>query len=90
LRYNLKKEFFNKGFSNEVLADSTSNYKVDNLVQKKETITINNHNYIIYTRKIKFIEENNMFLNYNLIVILYVVTSIVSFFITNKGNTDEG
>jgi hypothetical protein len=90
LKYNSKKEFFSKNFSNKILIDSTTNYKVDNLVQKKEIILIGGHNYIIYTRKIRFIEENNMFSNYNLIVILYVVVSIISFFITNKGKTDEG
>jgi hypothetical protein len=81
---------FNKLFSNKIVADKTDNFRVDGLVQKKQELQINNQKYIIYTRNINFIENSNIFLNYNLIIIFYIAVSIIGFFITSGIKENEG
>ncbi|MDR1498982.1 MAG: hypothetical protein LBS34_01700 [Rickettsiales bacterium] len=90
LSFNSKKEMFNKLFSNKIVADKTDNFRVDGLVQKKQELQINNQKYIIYTRNINFIENSNIFLNYNLIIIFYIAVSIIGFFITSGIKENEG
>lgn len=83
---NMKKELFYNISINRANILTTEKYykKVDSSIEKKEIFSDGGQKFIIYTRNLAFIENNNIFLNYNLLIILYVSVVIVVFFITNK------
>lgn len=87
---NSKKNLFGNNINkNTIITTEKYYYKKNNILEKKEIINNKNEHYTIYTRNIPFIEKNNIFLNYNLIIILYITITIVSFFMTNNKRKDE-
>ncbi len=83
---NKKKDLFNNISINKTNILATNKYykKTKDSLEKKEIFNINEQKFIVFTRNIAFIEKNNIFLNYNLLIILYISIVIVVFFITNK------
>ncbi len=86
---NKKKNLFNNISINKtnILTTNKLYKKTSNGLEQKEILDINGQKFIVFTRNIVFIENNNIFLNYNLLIILYISVIIVVFFITNKKNT---
>lgn len=85
LLLNVKKDRFKiKNIDVNTLTTTKLYTKKNSEIQKKEIYTSDGHKYIIYTRNLDFIEKNDIFSNYNLLIILYISTMIVMFFITSR------
>ena len=91
--YSLNKDkslFFNQKLNNSVIISENNDYYSDyNGKQKKNEIQIDNTKYIIYNRKLNFIENNYFFKHYNLMILLYVVILVVTFIINNAAKDER-
>ena len=87
---NVKKDRFKIKNDNYNILTNVKLYEKDknNNIQKKEIFINEDYKYIVYSRNLEFIEKNKIFSNYNLLILLYISTMIVMFFITNKKNRD--
>ena len=87
--YSLNKNrnlFYNTTISNKSIVTDKNYYYKDSKEQNKQEkkeIKIDNINYVVYNRKLDFIENNYFLKHYNLIVLFYVILLVTTFIINN-------
>lgn len=63
--------------------------KEEDKLQHINIIDSNDIKYTIYNKNIKFIDNNKIFRNYNLIILCYIIILMVSFVINDKSTSNE-
>ena len=80
-----KNLFYNNTLDNRaIIADNNYYYNINGIKQEKKEIRLNNTNYVIYNRKINFLEKNYFFKHYNLMILFYVALLIITFTTNNS------
>ena len=80
-----KNLFYNNTLDNRaIIADNNYYYNINGVKQEKKEIRLNNTNYVIYNRKINFLEKNYFFKHYNLMILFYVALLIITFTTNNS------
>lgn len=63
--------------------------KEEDKLQHINIIDSNDIKYTIYNKNIKFIDNNKIFRNYNLIILCYIIILMISFVINDKSTSNE-